>query len=622
MKKAKQVTSDEGRVPSGQTVANPGRSVGATKEELLEVPYELVQPDPNQPRKSFPEESLRELADSIAANGLAQRPVVQRVPARYRIEEPNLMHDDWVVVALNEAGKLPNEQTRDVSVPADGSSACVFRGPNENMCRAWAGKINLVESYRIIFGERRWRAMGLLGWAKLPVIVREITEGDRFKLQFVENAQRENVTALEEAEALRVQLDQRRAANPEFKAEDLGAELGMSRAAVYNRLVLLRLSEPVRAALLAGKLTTSHARVLAQVPTPALQARVIEECGDTEGGFSGMSVRELQEAISDDYAIQLDGAPFSRTWKCGSLPTCKECPKRTGNLVAEFPELASRPNVCTDEGCYETKATAHYMADGRDKHPRAEVYSATAFAPLQKLHVAAEDYIHAGGEYKSWMQHLGKNEPPVVVEAHRDGLRYWYNKDAAKAALAKLGLKLRETSTKKQTPAEAQAEAAEKKRVEALRKERDELKETLAPELARGYEKLKDAAALLLLEKYTEKSYYSDLTRNILKLVKSPRGRAVVQILDDQHRSVTEWETGEWDKEALAFYQALGVDLVAIEQARKGETPELKAAVEQDPEGYLFPNKGKLKTIKLDANSKARIAAAARARWAKIKAAK
>ena len=116
---------------------------------------------------------------------------------------------------------------------------------------SFAGTLNLEEHYRIVAGERRWRAAGIVKLAELPAVVhRGLTDKQRFAIQFIENNQRENVTAIEEAEAMAGQLASRRKDKPDFSPEDLAKELGISRAGCYERLKLTRLHPPVRKALL------------------------------------------------------------------------------------------------------------------------------------------------------------------------------------------------------------------------------------------------------------------------------------------------------------------------------------------------------------------------------------
>src|SRR6059058_3253093 len=149
----------------------------------LEVPIHEIVPNPEQPRRHFDDEALGFLADSIRRHGLLQPLVARHIAGRYEL----------------------------------------------------------------IAGERRLRAALRAGLERVPVIVREARAEDRLELALIENVQRENLTALEEAEAYRQLLDQR---------------VGKSRPAITNTLRLLGLPDAVKAQLESGELTAGHARAV------------------------------------------------------------------------------------------------------------------------------------------------------------------------------------------------------------------------------------------------------------------------------------------------------------------------------------------------------------------------
>ncbi len=168
------------------------------------VPIDALIPNPDQPRKTFSQESLDELAESIRRHGLLQ---------------PLLVHE--------LAG----------------------------------GK------YSIIAGERRYRAAQIAGIEQLPVIVRSDTPDDqRLELSLVENIQREDLDPIEEALAF-ARLMEVFGATQERVAE----MVGKSRVAVANTMRLLKLSEPIQAAIKQGVISSGHARALLAIDDP--QAR-------------------------------------------------------------------------------------------------------------------------------------------------------------------------------------------------------------------------------------------------------------------------------------------------------------------------------------------------------------
>src|SRR5881409_797058 len=152
-----------------------------------------VVPNPDQPRRHFDQTALDALADSIRRHGLLQPLVVRRVAGHYEL----------------------------------------------------------------IAGERRLRAAVRAGLERLPVIVREARAEDRLELALIENVQRENLTALEEAEAYRQLLDQHG-----LTQDELAERVGKSRPAITNTLRLLGLPDAVKAQLESGELTAGHARAV------------------------------------------------------------------------------------------------------------------------------------------------------------------------------------------------------------------------------------------------------------------------------------------------------------------------------------------------------------------------
>src|SRR5437667_535621 len=159
----------------------------------LTVAIHEIVPNPEQPRRHFDDEALGQLADSIRRHGLLQPLVVRRIAGRYEL----------------------------------------------------------------VAGERRLRAAVRAGLERLPVIVREARAEDRLELALIENVQRENLTALEEAEAYRQLLDQHG-----LTQDELAERVGKSRPAITNTLRLLGLPDAVKAQLESGELTAGHARAV------------------------------------------------------------------------------------------------------------------------------------------------------------------------------------------------------------------------------------------------------------------------------------------------------------------------------------------------------------------------
>jgi ParB family chromosome partitioning protein len=194
-----------------------------TGETLENLPVASIRPGKYQPRRHFDDAALEELASSIKTQGLIQ-PIVVR-----------------------DAG----------------------RG-----------------QYELIAGERRWRAAQKAGLLQIPAVVRDIPAQSALAVALIENIQRQELTALEEAEALRRLID-------EFKLSQQQAAdaVGRSRAAVANLLRLLDLPEEIRDLLDEGRIEMGHARALLTLPAPRAIA-LAEKAADHE-----WSVRELEQAV-------------------------------------------------------------------------------------------------------------------------------------------------------------------------------------------------------------------------------------------------------------------------------------------------------------------------------------
>jgi len=173
-----------------QTQTEPGK----LSNELQQLPVDLVQQSPYQPRRVFQAEALEELAASIRAQGIIQPIVVRRT-----------IHGHYELVA----------------------------------------------------GERRWRAAQMVGLEQIPALVREISDEAAMAIALIENIQRKNLNAIEEAIAMQRLLD-------EFGMthQEVADKVGKSRTAITNLLRLLGLNDDVKAALEYNKLEMGHARAL------------------------------------------------------------------------------------------------------------------------------------------------------------------------------------------------------------------------------------------------------------------------------------------------------------------------------------------------------------------------
>lgn len=189
-------------------------------EGAVSIKISEIEPNRDQPRKEFDSEALAELAESISQHGVLQ-PLLLR--------------------PLVSGG------------------------------------------YRIVAGERRWRASRMAGLSEVPAVIREMTDAEEMLFALIENLQREDLTPLEEARGYRTLIE-----SQDFTQEEVSKTVGKSRPAVTNALRLLNLPEDIQEMLERGEITAGHARTLLSFKNED-DMRVA-----AEKAKQGASVRELE----------------------------------------------------------------------------------------------------------------------------------------------------------------------------------------------------------------------------------------------------------------------------------------------------------------------------------------
>ena len=199
------------------------------KEKMTVVQLDIghVRPNPNQPRKFFDEEALEGLAESIKSQGIIQPLTVEEI------------------------------------------------APGE---------------FSIIAGERRYRAAKIAGLDKVPAIVVSLSEVQRIQMSLIENIQRENLNAIEEASAYQYLID-----HSGYTQEMVSQKVGKSRSAIANSLRLLSLSDKMKDDIVSGAMSAGHARAILSLVNPAdrelLRDKIVHE---------GLSVRDA-EILAESY---------------------------------------------------------------------------------------------------------------------------------------------------------------------------------------------------------------------------------------------------------------------------------------------------------------------------------
>lgn len=216
--------------------------------------------------------------------------------------------------------------------------------------------------HEIVFGHRRFRAAGIAGLEEIPAIVRAMTDEEAQLAQVVENLQREDVSPLEEADALHTL---RREHGQSI--EDLMKHAGKSRSYVFNRLRLATAHDKVREAVADGSIGAEVAQEVARLPHPlqpvALKAMFGKEWRDGEYVEGCVSYRQAKKILADRFQLRLDQAPFdlADTRLAPAAGACHSCPKNTSSDVTLRSEWGA--GVCTDIECFEAKKVAHLQAE-------------------------------------------------------------------------------------------------------------------------------------------------------------------------------------------------------------------------------------------------------------------
>lgn len=212
--------------------------------------------------------------------------------------------------------------------------------------------------YELVAGARRLRASEMAGLATIPAIVRKMTDDQALEAQLVENLQRADLTALEEATGYQRLMD-----HAGITTVEMATKIGKSKSYVYGRLKLLDLCPEARAALQAAALPMTHALHLARINDHKQQIKTLAELERHAKANTGdvLSERALQVWITQNVMLRLDRANFKPT-DAGLLPAagaCTLCPKRTGADPDLFADVPGGPDLCTDASCYHAKTDAH-----------------------------------------------------------------------------------------------------------------------------------------------------------------------------------------------------------------------------------------------------------------------
>ena len=281
------------------------------QNEIIELYLDDIIPNRFQPREKFDSEALKELSTSIKEHGVIQPIIVRKIG----------------------------------------------------------------EKYEIIAGERRYKASALAGLTKIPAIIRNLDDKEASKVALLENLQRKDLTAIEEARTYQkiLELDS-------MTQEELGRTMGKSQAAIANKLRLLALTDEVQEALLNDQISERHARSLLNVTNQNEQVEMLERVINNR-----MTVRELDHAIR---SLKINNNE-QQTLSIEEKPVV-ESPKETPTLTLEdllkpqkLPEI--KPEVKEEVPVDVTRSVVE------EEKPLTEPRFISDFQTLDKKPIIIED---------------------------------------------------------------------------------------------------------------------------------------------------------------------------------------------------------------------------------------
>ena len=210
-------------LPANRPGATASKPAPPSTPGALKLPMIAIDPNPLQPRSIFQADRLQELAQSIRANGIIQPLIVTK-------------HG---------------------------------------------------ERYRLVAGERRWRAAQIAGLTEVPVVVQEFADDRLLEISLIENIQREDLNPIEVAQAF-----ERLARDHSLSHEQIAVRTGKDRTTVTNMIRLLKLPADVQLLLAERRLSMGHARALLSLPSAELQIQVAERAAS-----EGLSVRQVERLV-------------------------------------------------------------------------------------------------------------------------------------------------------------------------------------------------------------------------------------------------------------------------------------------------------------------------------------
>lgn len=353
---------------------------------IVQIARDAIEPSPTNPRKVFDKGKLEELADSFPRVGI--------------------LHPLTVRKLAKPKGRV---------------------------------------THQLSLGERRWRAASIAKLETVPCVVNEWTDDQVFEAQLIENAERTDLTPLEEADTYAGLMNL-----PGYTAERVADKTGRPLDHVKERLRLAKLAPVVREQLEAEKFGIAIALLIARLPgteQPAAAKKIAagrdgEQYRDGDGNWKRetrpYTIREAQALLQREHMLQLARAPFpiDDATLVPAAGACSSCPKRTGNQPALFADIKNA-DTCTDLACFKKKTDAEFTRRAKEHEAKGgkvldakdakKIFRGGADHRTGHASTASDSRLvpldqglpyELGGGYdskKTWSSIIGKEKPPIIL---------------------------------------------------------------------------------------------------------------------------------------------------------------------------------------------------------------
>jgi len=416
--------------------------------EFVSLNLDQIRSSPRNPRKTFDEEKLKQLAASITEKGvlepilvrprtlwqmvcgwvMGQKRMLDQDVSGYGLSKPQMERAGIAFKNGNQFDAIMKQLvTEGRAEHAKILNSSFDPGPNALDPVKDKDPLGFgIDHYQLVAGERRWRASALAGVETIPALVRDLDDHAAAEIAVIENDQREDVAPLEQAEGYARLIEMG------DDVETIAAKIGRPAKYVAARLTLTKLIPSLQEDLRTGKLPFGHAHLLARLPAAEQEAVTGEEgiqLYEYDGAVAPLEY--LKREIRREFIGLLNDAPWDRDDETmvPAAGACSKCMKRSGANPTLFDELVQddtidlnkklkpkdlKPDHCTDRTCYSLKKTTFIELQVK----KASEKSGTEAVKVSDMYYAQRDGVLGKDRYEVVKATEAKADPkcrPAVV---------------------------------------------------------------------------------------------------------------------------------------------------------------------------------------------------------------